>query len=154
MKRQKILVECYNDERLFLAFKISKYDIEHSIGGKSEVLEKIKNKTNSLAVIDNDKRIMHSYFKKANLIDTISSDIKVYYESNGKNYFLVFYPCLESVIERIFNSDPENISTANRLKLNISNKGLHNIGSNEIKLKKLKDLFMALIIRSQNIKAI
>ena len=53
MKRNNILVECYNDERLFFAFNISKYNIEHNLNGKSEVLDKIMNR---VAVNDNDKR--------------------------------------------------------------------------------------------------
>ena len=154
MKRNNILVECYNDERLFFAFNISKYNIEHNSNGKSEVLDKIMNRENTLAVIDNDKRTKHKYFDKAVLQEAISDDIKIYYESEKKNFILVFFPRLEDVIIRIVNNNKKNIKTAEKLKLTISYKGLHNIGSDKNKLKKLKDLYIALINRCSEIKAI
>ena len=152
MMWNKILVECYNDETLFKAFNISKYDIEHNLDGKTEVLDKIENRNNCLAVIDNDKGTNHRYFNQANLIKILTEDIKVFYESNRNNYFLVFYPRLENVIERLVQNNERNISTAENLGLKTDWKSLHNIGSNEDKLKKLKDLFIALINRSHAIK--
>ena len=91
MNMDKILVECYNDETLILTYKVSKYDIEHNINGKSEVLEKIEKRTNCLAVIDNDKGTEHPYFKQAKLIKALADDMKVFLEKEKNNFFIVFY---------------------------------------------------------------
>ncbi len=154
MNRIKILVECYNDEALFLTFRISKYDIEHNINGKTEVLKKIEMRTNCLAVIDYDKGIEHSYFKKATLLEILSVDIKVFIEKDKNNYFIVFYPRLENVIERIVKEDDRNIETAGKLGLKTDWGSLHNIGSNDTKLTKLKQLFDALISRNEELQQI
>jgi hypothetical protein len=154
MKRNKILVECYNDEALFLSLKISKYDIEHNIEGKGEVFKKIEKKTNCLAVIDNDKRTEQDYFKQSKLDKVLSEDIKIFKDSNKNNYILVFYPKLEKVIERIVNENENNKETAKKLGLKTDVKSLHDIGSNKQKLTNLKQLLEVLINRSPELKQI
>lgn len=154
MKRNKILVECWNDEALFLSFKISKYDIEHNIQGKSEVLSKVEKRNNCLAVIDYDKRTVHRYFSKAKIEKDISVDIKIFKEPERNNFILVFYPKLEKVIERIVRENDENKETSERLKIKTDTKSLHNIGSDKTKLTKLMQLFDVLINRSPELKKI
>lgn len=154
MKRNKILVECYNDETLILTYKISKYDIEHNINGKSEVLEKIEKRTNCLAVIDNDKGTEHPYFECAELLEVLADDMKVFIEKEKNNYFIVFYPRLENVIEGIVKEDDRNIETAGKLELKTDRNSLHNIGSDDIKLTKIKQLFDVLISRNDKLQQI
>ena len=154
MNRNKILVECYNDETLILTYKISKYDIEHNINGKSEVLEKIEKRTNCLAVIDNDKGTEHPYFKCAELLEVLSDNMKVFIEKEKNNYFIVFYPRLENVIEGIVKEDDRNIDTAVRLGLKTDVKSLHNIGSDKSKLAQLKQLYDTLITRNEKLQQI
>jgi hypothetical protein len=154
MNRAKILVECFNDETLFLSFKISKYDIEHNLDGKSEVFDKIEKRNNCLAVIDNDKRTEHKYFKKAEVIEELANDIKIFKESERDNYILVFYPKLEKVIERIISENDKNVSTSNKLGLKIDTKSLHDIGRDKQKLTKLKQLYDVLLHRSTELKEI
>ena len=154
MNRNKILVECYNDEALLLTFRISKYDIEHNINGKTEVLEKIEKRTNCLAVIDNDKGTEHPYFKRAELLEVLAVDLKVFMEKEKKNYFIVFYPRLENVIERIVKENERNIETAGKLGLKTDWISLHNIGNDETKLTKLKQLYDVLITRNEKLQQI
>ncbi len=150
----RVLVECYNDETLCLALNADINEVEHNIDGKGEILKKIKDRKNCTAFIDNDKGTNDEYFRKSVLKKTISDDIKVFYENVNKNHIIVFYPKLENVINRLVKGNEKNIQTAGKLGIDYNVKELHDIGRNKKKLTKLKDLFIALNSRCQEIKDI
>ena len=154
MIQNKILIECYNDEALCLALSADKSTIEHNIGGKGEILKKIKEREKCIAIIDNDKGTNDKYFKKSILHEKISDDIKVFYEKGNQNYIIVFYPRLETIIGRLIKNDNRNLNTAQNLGIKPDEKSLHDIGSNPHKLIKLKNLFEVLIQRNTDLKSL
>ena len=152
---RKILFECFNDETLCSVFNISKNDMEHYNNlGKGKILERIQKRNNCTALIDNDKGTNNTYLFKSKLIEDISENIKVFYESVNKNYIIVFYPHLEKIIESLVESNDSNKKIAEKLKIDCSSKSLHNIGMDKTKLSKLKNLLIALKSRCPEISSL
>jgi hypothetical protein len=149
----KFHIECYNDQCLLEAFGFKpKVDITHFINeGRGGVLKSLTIGQNIVGIVDFDKGIKHKYFDTCILKETISQEIKVYYEEPNKNYLIVFNKKLETMIvnETIKTS---SLETAKKLGFDNTEGNYHNIRSNEEKLNKLRNLLQTLIQRSPELQ--
>ncbi len=149
----KYIVECFNDQCLLESFGINpSFDINHKYSqGKGAVLEILSKQKNRIGMIDFDKGIEDEYFDKFELLESISTEIDVFFEKENKNYLIIFKKKIETMFVQE-TKKTNTLLTASKLGFYNSEGNYHNIQSNPDKLSKLKNLLSTLIQRSPNLQ--